>query len=288
MKHFWMVAAAVAFAAGTARAEPNFPLGTWVYEGSVMDYRNEVLGADSGLVIQAVSSNGTVMSVCTVVDADGNGTNFRLEVPVSTRATGKSAAVGDALNCVVVSPSGAHLASTAPFPPVGGAVGVTNCVVKYVAAKEYAYGEAGTVLVPDEYLSAIAYMMEASGHAEYEPAADWDEDGVDNYSEFIHGTNPFDESDFLDLKLVEATAEGHVFSFEYVGGHLYALQSVENLLSPDWADTPFSSSLDEGKSFPEATRTRAVFGTGDDVGEAYLLVVPASESPEVFYRIEVK
>ena len=288
MKHFWMVAAALAFAAGAARAEPNFPLGTWVYEGSVMDYRNEVLGADSGLVIQAVSTNGTVMSVCTVVDADGNGTNFRLEVPVSTRATGKSAAVGDELNCVVVSPTGARSASTGPFPPVAGAMGVTNCVVKYVAATEFAYGEDGTVLVPDEYLSAIASWMDAAGHAEYDPAADWDGDGVDNYSEFIHGTNPFDKTDFLDLKLVSATDEGHVFSFEYVGGHLYALQSVENLISPAWADMPFSSTLDKEEPFPSSTRTRALFGTGDDVGRAYLLTVPAFESPEVFYRIEVK
>ena len=209
-------------------------------------------------------------------------------MPVSTRATGKSAAVGDELNCVVVSPTGARSASTGPFPPVAGAMGVTNCVVKYVAATEFAYGEDGTVLVPDEYLSAIAYMMDAAGHAEYDPAADWDGDGVDNYSEFIHGTNPFDDSDFLELTLEEATEEGYVFSFEYVGGHLYALQSVENLLSPAWADMPFSSTLNEEDPFPSSTRTRALFGTGDDAGRAYLLTVPAFESPEVFYRIEVK
>ena len=287
MKHFWMVAVAVAFAAGEARAEPNFPLGTWVYEGSVMDFRNEVLGADSGLVIQAVSTNGTVMSVCTVVDPDGNGTNFRLEVPVSTRATDKSVAVGDETRCVVVTRSGARAAATAPLPPVAATVGVTNCVVKYVAAKEFDYRD-GTVLVPDDYLDTLAYWMYEKGYTQYDPTADWDGDGVDNYSEFIHGTDPFDDSDFLKLTLQEATDAGYVFSFEYVGGHLYALQAVENLLSPAWADMPFSSTLNEEDPFPSSTRTRALFGTGDDVGRAYLLVVPALESPEVFYRIEVK
>ena len=89
-----VLAAAVLAAASLAHGAVNFPLGTYVYAGSVVDFRNTVQGAESGLTIYAVAKNGTVLSRCAIVDPDESGCNFRLEIPVSTFATEKSAAVG--------------------------------------------------------------------------------------------------------------------------------------------------------------------------------------------------
>ena len=85
-----VLAAAVLAAASLAHGAVNFPLGTYVYAGSVMDFRNTVQGAESGLTIYAVSTNGTVLSSCELVDPDGSGCNFRLEVPVSTFEIGRA------------------------------------------------------------------------------------------------------------------------------------------------------------------------------------------------------
>ena len=53
MKRRLLCLAALAVWAGTALAV-NFPCGTYVYAGSVKNYRNEVVGADPDLKVQAV------------------------------------------------------------------------------------------------------------------------------------------------------------------------------------------------------------------------------------------
>ena len=66
-----VLATAVLAAALVAHGAVNIPLGTYIYAGSVVDFRNTVQGAESGLTIYAVSTNGTVLSSCKLVDPDG-------------------------------------------------------------------------------------------------------------------------------------------------------------------------------------------------------------------------
>lgn len=262
----------------------NFPLGTWVYAGSVLDYRHEVVGAASGLTVQALAEDGTVLAECPVQDPNDEGTNFRLEVPVSTRATAKSAAVGDEPACVVVSPSGTRAA--AKFPAIAAASGVAHCTVIHSDAREFAYGD-GSVLVSQEYLDGISYWMEACGQSEYDPAADWDGDGRDNYQEFVAGTNPFDDSDFLAITDVAEDGDTGILAvtFEYVGGHLYALSATDGVAAPAWMETPFATAPEAAAT---SARTTVVFPDPDDLGRATLYVLPATDSPQRFYRVKVK
>ena len=91
----------------------NFPLGTYIYTGSVINYKHEICTSADRLTIQAVTMNGVVLASSKVVDpAASSGVNFCLEVPVSTIASAKSAAIGDALNCVVISEGGVTNVST--------------------------------------------------------------------------------------------------------------------------------------------------------------------------------
>ena len=58
----------------------NFPVGTYVYAGSVLDWRHEVVKADAGLTIQAVATNGTVLASSRVTDpVVSSGVNFVLQ-----------------------------------------------------------------------------------------------------------------------------------------------------------------------------------------------------------------
>ncbi len=72
--------------------------------------------------------------------------------------------------------------------------------------------------------------------------------------------------------------------FEYVGGHLYALQGAESLAQPDWMAVEFSTVPGGGK------RTLAVIRDSDgDAGLATLYATPVADLPSiVFYRVEVK
>ena len=78
MRALQVLAGAIALSASGV----NFPVGTYIYTGSVLDYRHEVMTADAGLTIQAVSTNGTVLASSRVTDpVVSSGVNFVLEVP---------------------------------------------------------------------------------------------------------------------------------------------------------------------------------------------------------------
>lgn len=80
--------------AATAVQAVSFPIGTYVYAGTLNRYDNRAMTAEDEMTIEAVSTNGNILAVATVTDPDGEGVNFRLEVPVATSATATTAAGG--------------------------------------------------------------------------------------------------------------------------------------------------------------------------------------------------
>ena len=276
------VAGGMAFA---AQAE-NFPLGAYIYRGSVMNYKHEVNSSADGLTIQAVAANGAVLASCKVSDpAEPSGVNFVLEVPVSSQASAKSAAVGDALTCVVFSEGGVTNVSAQPMPPVAAANAITNLNVVSASATEFSLGGEVTVLVADEYLDGIAPWMQALGKSKYDAAADWDGDGISNYSEYRAGTNPFDASDRLRITDFRMRGDVALLSFEYAGGHLYALDSSRSLTNKTWMAESFRAGS------ADATPHDSVSVAGneyDNVGVMTLYLVPAASEPSKFYTIRAE
>ena len=288
MRHGLGIAAIfAAFSLLQSRADVNFPLGTYIYKGSIMNYKHEVCSADAGLTIQAVATNGTVLASSRVVDpVSTSGVNFMLEVPVSTRTSAKSAAIGDALNCVVISESGVTNVSAQPMPPVAAANTITNLNVVSASATAFPYGDDGqSVLVSDDYLAGIAPWMQAYGKSAYDAAADWDGDGVSNYAEYKAGTNPFDPSDRLRITDFRLGQDSTLLCFEYTGGHLYALDSSKTLTNKTWMVESFRAGS------PAAVPQKSVSVPGredEDVGVMTLYLVPASAEPSMFYTIRAE
>jgi hypothetical protein len=279
---------AAALAAATLLAADavavNVPLGTFIYAGRAMNYRHEVLTGEDDVMIQAVATNGVVLASCKVFEADDTGVNFLLEVPVAAEANDRAAAIGDTLNCLVVSATGATNATTRPLPPVTEANAVASCDIVWYDATDFAYGDDGaTVPVPKAYLQGLDYFMRQAGHDAYDPAADWDGDGADNYSEYVAGTNPFDPSDLLRIRDFRVAGGEGLVTFEYVGGHLYALQAAESLVEPEWMAAEFRTVPGGG------LRTVAVIKDADgDAGLVTLYATPAANATNMFYRVEVK
>ena len=275
-------------AAGAALAAlgVNFPLGTYVYSGSVLDYRHELINSDAGLTIQAVATNGTVLASSRVFDpVETHGANFLLEVPVSSQASSKSAAVGDELNCVVLSDSGATNVSLRPLPRVAAANAITNVNVVSAPSTAFTTSDGVTVLVADDYLAGIAPWMGMFVKTVYEPSADWDGDGVSNYGEYKAGTNPFDASDRLRITEFRRGGDAALLKFEYAGGHLYALDARPSLTEGAWKGEPFR--VDS----PAATGQSTFYMPGneyEDIGEATIYVVPAASEPSMFYTIRAE
>ena len=62
---------------------------------------------------------------------------------------------------------------------------------------------------------------------DYDPFADYDNDGASNYAEYRAGTNPFDASDKLAITAYSAPQNApHAISFEYAGGHVYGVATI--------------------------------------------------------------
>ena len=83
-------------------AAVNFPVGTHLVKGTLKDWQNKVLTSSAAVTVQAVSTNGSIIASTKVADPSADGYNFLLQIPLSSKATDSTAAVGDTLNCVKI------------------------------------------------------------------------------------------------------------------------------------------------------------------------------------------
>ena len=282
------VALAVAIAAAnvaSAVAAVNFPIGTHLVKGTLKDWQNKVLTSTAAVTIQAVATNGTVIASTKVANPTEDGYNFLLQIPLSSTATDSTAAVGDTMNCVLVQDSGLSLAVD-PIT-VGDANAVSTVALAYVNMKDYTStnGTGTTASVPAEYVDTIAPWMEAYEiEGDYDPFADYDNDGASNYDEYRAGTNPFDPSDKLAITAYSAPQNApHAITFEYAGGRVYGVSTTLSLTNPQWATQPVK------KSETDVEHEQVMFSADeDDADMTTIYVVPAEGSKSQFFKLEAR
>jgi hypothetical protein len=280
-----LLATALAFTAGA----DIFPVGTYVVTGALKDYKNMLCTADDGLTVQAVAADGVLLAETTVVTSPsgGEGVNFALQIPLSSSATEKTAAVGDVLNLVVVAQGATNCAPAAIV--VYEANASTNLVTQLLAFESFPsaspYAVDGQVQVAKMYLDQIAPWLQYKKISAYDPDGDWDGDGQTNYAEYIAGTSPFDATDCLRVTDYHSLGDSLLaLSFEYVGGHVYGLRSTESLVNPEWAARGFKATYDAS-----AEQTTVTFdGTDEDADIATIYLAPVSGRSSEFFRIEAK
>ena len=279
-----LVAAFAAMTVAGAAVAANFPVGTHLVKGTLKDWQNNVLTSSAAVTIQAVATNGTVLASTPVDNPSADGYNFVLQIPLSTTATDSTAAVGDQLNCVLIQETGLALAAS-PIT-VGNANAVSSLVLEFVNMQSYTNSAGTTVNVPAEYVDTIAAMLEDEGieGEDYDPFADYDHDGVSNYNEYRAGTDPFNPDDKLEVKAYTASQSApHAISFEYVGGHIYGVETTLSLTNPQWA-------LQKVKKTETDSEHEQIMPSDDeeDVGLATIYVVPAEGATSQFFKLEAK
>ena len=279
-----LVAAFAAMTVAGAAVAANFPIGTHLVKGTLKDWQNNVLTSSAAVTIQAVATNGTVIASTPVANPSADGYNFLLQIPLSTTATDSTAAVGDQLNCVLIQETGLALAAS-PIT-VGNANAVSSLALEFVNMQSYTNSAGTTVNVPAEYVDTIAAMLEDEGieGEDYDPFADYDHDGVSNYNEYRAGTDPFNPDDKLEIKAY-AGAQNMLnsLSFEYVGGHIYGVETTLSLTNPRWA-------LQKVKKTETDSEHEQIMPSADEeeVGLATIYVVPAEGATSQFFKLEAK
>lgn len=224
----WMVSGCLlAGFSASVSAQPLFPTGTFTVIGSVRGYSGALLGADSSTLLQLVSTNGTVVADSYITDANEHGYNYRLEVPLSSTASSQAVLYGAPLRFIAQQGGTASQIALSQIT-AGDANSVMTCNVVMATYS-------GTNRVPDEYIAEYAGYIEANPDKTggiYSDTADWDGDGLNNYAEFVAGTDPTDASDCLRISAIGAADDTNdlvALTFEYSGGRIYAIKAASEL-----------------------------------------------------------
>ena len=266
-----------------AKATPVLPYGTYLVKGAFRGDYNTVMRDFGETKIRAQRADGTVIAESTVRSADSEGVNFVLSIPVASAATPKSCTVGESLDCVLTTPQGAidvPNSLTVDTPVKMGSV-MFNCT----EVKSYTNPKDGTVVeIPTAYIAeAQAFIDDYMGGGTYDPWADYDHDGICNYAEFLAGTIPFDETDYLRVKDFRPKGGKLALKFEHVGGHVYAVSSANTLAQPEWAAKRVRKTAD-GTELDQVLAD----GTEGDVGETEIFITPVGGAKSEFFRLEAK
>ena len=276
-------AVAALFAATAKAATPVLPYGTYQVKGAFRGDYNTVMRDFGEAKVRAQRADGTVIAESTVRPADSEGVNFALSIPVASASTAKTCAVGESLDCVLVTQEGALDVpnSLKVETPIKVGKVTFNCT----EVKSYTNPKDGTVVdIPTAYIAEAQWYLDTyMNGGTYDPWADYDHDGISNYGEFLAGTIPFDESDYLRVKEFGPRDGKLVLKFEHVGGHVYAVSSANTLAQPAWAKKRVRKNA-EGSELDQVVAD----GSDGDVGETEIFITPVGGATSEFFKLEAK
>lgn len=226
------------------------------YTGRITDWLREGYSASVyDAEIRARSSEGTLLARSAIKDVEGTPFNFVLSIPLSTEKVSTAACVGDTLQ-FEVDDGKAVYQLTNGIAKVGapGTVSYFNRVMLATDANQDG--------VADEYAAIAESIMPEYGlSGAFDPAADYDGDGVSNFAEYLAGTDPFSQSDSMRVtKILPSSTDTNVMQLFYISGQnrVYSLQMTTNLPSIAFSRL----TLLEGESATAAKKAYDQPGTG--------------------------
>ena len=271
------VATMIALDAWTASV---LPYGTYLVKGTFKGDYNTVLRNSGITAVRARRADGAVIAEAKVSPANAEGVNFVMEIPVASASTPSACAVSESLDCVLVNSEG-----TLDVPnclKVASPTKVGKVVFNCTEVKSFTNPADGSVVeIPTAYIAEAESFLPAG--TAYDPWADYDHDGVINYAEYLAGTIPFDETDYLRVREFGPKGGKLALKFEHVGGHVYAVSSANTLAQPAWA----KKRVRKDANGAELDQVVADDADGDP-GLTEIFITPANGATSEFYKLEAK
>ena len=279
MKKLMMLGVATMIALGAWTASV-LPYGTYLVQGTFKGDYNTVLRNSGITAVRARRADGAVIAEAKVSPANAEGVNFIMEIPVASASTPSACAVSESLDCVLVNSEG-----TLDVPnclKVASPTKVGKVVFNCTEVKSFTNPADGSVVeIPTAYIAEAESFL-PTGTA-YDPWADYDHDGVSNYAEYLAGTIPFDETDYLRVREFGPKGGKLALKFEHVGGHVYAVSSANTLAQPAWAKKRVR------KDANSAELDQVVADDADgEPGLTEIFITPANGATSEFYKLEAK
>ncbi len=119
---------------------------------------------------------------------------------------------------------------------------------------------------------------------------DFDHDGISNYQEYIAGTFAIDATDYLALRLIEATGAYAQLSFFSIYGKVYSVESSTDLqtwtATPLYLTDPDATSSDPQVTLPTPVPQASLQATSTAIVNIY--AATATSGTRNFYRLKVR
>ena len=268
-------------ALGAAPAPMATLLPPHVYTGRVLDYDAGNLATTRDVSeVRARKADGTLLARCQVTKVEGTLSNYALSVPVSSIPTPRSAVSGEKLSFEVDNGVETFVISNA-FPAVGLPGRVS--LVDLIAATD----TNGNGIADAYEEDSAAYMAVMGFEGAFTPDGDYDNDGMTNYEEYLAGTDPFSDADYLRIfSLATVPANPDVLAAMFLPGmnRSYSVQSATNTVADrGFAFQPRTHQI--GPALNAATST--YIQTGRESPRVHMLYL-IKEGDHALYRLRLE
>ena len=224
--------------AASVQAQNVVPLPPFTVYGMVKSWNGRAFSSNDNASVVA-KIGGVEVDRCTAVSGVYPDLNYRIHVPMASAPVSGKGSTGDPIAFEVYYDGQTHAVPPGETPPVVGQTGTAMACNLVVGTDLDGDG------IPDEYENLLLpYYIEAglgSNIWAILPADDFDGDGYSNEQEFIAGTIPVEESDFLKIDEFRQSAAGMMsLKFLSAPGRTYTVPQTDNLTSNSWTASELS------------------------------------------------
>ena len=281
-----------AMCAASAIADSSVALPPFTITGRIVNFNRQSVSEvnSNNAEIRAYKSDGTLVARSRIATEQNFTENYRLVVPLASTSNACAACVGEKLSFQVQQQNVVY--SAQDIFAVDGSVTPGGIARMDVVAATDSDGDG----VADEYVKIIEQQMAfyrwsdpdryGSLPAVYDKDADWDGDGLSNFSEYIAGTCPFDEKD--DFRVLSfRQAEGGKWELKFFA-HRDRAYTVNRTKALADADNPFARGpVSDGDA--SADEKAVVHVPSADAGVRTVFVLPdETDASSQFFRVNVQ
>lgn len=251
------------------------PLPPFIVYGKVRDWNGRILMTSDDAFVIAKNSNGLELARGPIVSGVYPDLTYRVSIPMANTNVAGRGQTGERLTFAVYYSDWTNSASTMANAVIGNPASSLECPL---SLGTFSYGDE----LPDQYREILwsYYQLEGRTNSIYDLGKDdFDGDGFSNYQEYLAGTDPVLNEDYLRiLNYFPQNNQFMALQFLSAPGRTYSISKSSQLGFTSAEQTGFSMSTND---LPAQT-----FYTSEQDAQTTLYLEPTNTA--AFHGLDVK